>query len=125
MKTHASLLAAALAVALVLGVSGGTRPALSWPAMGAPQVAPACAVSLAPRPAVGMKADFGRVPLHFIANTGQFDGASRSDAGRPAGRGAAEIRRGRGRTHRPNARALGRQARFPGLEPRKPACRSG
>jgi hypothetical protein len=75
MKTHASLPAAALAVALVLGVSGEAGPVLSDLAKRVPQVAPGRAVSPAPRPAVGVKADFGRVPLYFIANTGQLDTA--------------------------------------------------
>ena len=74
MKKYPSLFPGILACLIISGASGSEYPAARGPAAGGPQ-----AVLRGPvfsgQPAVAAAADYGRMPIHFIANGGQLDTA--------------------------------------------------
>ncbi len=74
MKKYPSLFPGILACLIISGASGSEYPAARGPAAVGPQ-----AVLRGPvfsgQPAVAAAADYGRMPIHFIANGGQLDTA--------------------------------------------------
>ena len=74
MKKYPSLFPGILACLVILGASGSEYHAARGPAAGGLQAVLRGGSSSA-LPSVAADADYGRMPLHFIANAGQLDAA--------------------------------------------------